>query len=359
MTRIAYFISPHGFGHAARAAAVMEAMAAANPSLRFEIFTTVPVWFFEDNLSELFRYHCLLNDLGFVQRNAFEPDIDRTMQQLDRMLPYDESQVFGISTYLRRINCELIICDIAPLGLLIARRAEITSVLVENFTWDWIYNLYAEYRPQIQQTIEYLGRLYELADLHVQTQPLCYPKAADLSVGPVSRKIKSARKRVRDKLGLPCGHKLVMITTGGIPQEYQFLKKLHDLQDIHFVIPCGCSSPENRKNLTLLPHHSEYFHPDLVNASDAVIGKAGYSTIAEVYHAGVAFGFIPCSHNPEAEKLVQFIRAEISCNAISEIEFHTGSWIERVESLVNMPRIKRSVPNGADLIAEFILGLRY
>jgi len=37
--RIAYFISSHGFGHAARAAAVMETLSESNPGVRFEIFT--------------------------------------------------------------------------------------------------------------------------------------------------------------------------------------------------------------------------------------------------------------------------------------------------------------------------------
>ncbi len=57
MRRIAYFISPHGFGHAARAASVMEAIHEIDPSIRFEIFTASPSWFFQDNLSGLFNYH--------------------------------------------------------------------------------------------------------------------------------------------------------------------------------------------------------------------------------------------------------------------------------------------------------------
>jgi hypothetical protein len=35
---------------------------------------------------------------------------------------------------------------------------------------------------------------------------------------------------------------------------------------------------QSKQNLVLLPHHSGFYHPDLVNASDAVIGKVGYST---------------------------------------------------------------------------------
>src|SRR5512136_2407451 len=44
--RIACFISPHGYGHAARAAAVMEAFHYHDPEKEFEIFASVPEWFF-------------------------------------------------------------------------------------------------------------------------------------------------------------------------------------------------------------------------------------------------------------------------------------------------------------------------
>jgi hypothetical protein len=83
MSRIAFFISPHGFGHAARAASVMEAMVEMDSSIRFDIFTTIPSWFFEDNLCGLYRYHYLVTDLGLVQRTAFEADIDQTLRHLN------------------------------------------------------------------------------------------------------------------------------------------------------------------------------------------------------------------------------------------------------------------------------------
>ena len=61
LCRIAYFISPHGYGHAARASAVMDAIHDISPSLRFEIFTTVPQWFFEQSLTGPFAYHSFIH----------------------------------------------------------------------------------------------------------------------------------------------------------------------------------------------------------------------------------------------------------------------------------------------------------
>ena len=66
MCSIAYFISPHGYGHAARACAVMAAMHELNPSIRFEIFTTIPQWFFDQSIPGTFTYHNLLTDIGLV-----------------------------------------------------------------------------------------------------------------------------------------------------------------------------------------------------------------------------------------------------------------------------------------------------
>ncbi len=62
--RIAYFISPHGFGHAARAAAVMEVLSEIDTGVQFEIFTTVPSWFFQDSMSAPYAYHHLVTDIG-------------------------------------------------------------------------------------------------------------------------------------------------------------------------------------------------------------------------------------------------------------------------------------------------------
>ena len=58
------------------------------------------------------------------------------------------------------------------------------------------------------------------------------------------------------------------------------------------VIPGAGGDIGRNENVIVLPHGSPFFHPDLVNASDCVVGKLGYSTLAEIYRAGVPFGFV-------------------------------------------------------------------
>ncbi len=84
--RIAFFISPHGFGHAARAASVMEALAEIESSIQFDIFTTVPEWFFAHSNNFTFQYHRLETDIGLVQKTPFQEDLPATVQKLKKFL---------------------------------------------------------------------------------------------------------------------------------------------------------------------------------------------------------------------------------------------------------------------------------
>jgi len=350
--RIAYFISPHGFGHAARAASVMEALAEIESSLQFDIFTTVPDWFFSQSNSFTFQHHRLETDIGLVQKTPFQEDLPATIQKLKKFLPFNQSRIATLAEKIRHLHCQLIVCDIAPMGIRVAQEAGVPSVLVENFTWDWIYQGYEE--EGFNEFNTYLQPIFAEATCHIQTQPICKPERVDFTAGPASRKIKSPSSHIRKRLGLSETDKVVTITAGGVPKNYGFIDKLKNRADTHFIIP-GASDSENiQNNLILLPENSTYFHPDLINAADAVIGKIGYSTIAEIYQAGTPFGYSARTHYRESKPLVSFVEKHMSGFAIGESEFQNGDWVYRLQELLALPRIERDTSNGAEQIAGFI-----
>jgi len=159
---------------------------------------------------------------------------------------------------------------------------------------------------------------------------------------------------IRRRLGLPEDDKMVLITTGGIPQRYDFLDKLNKLREITFVMPGAGPKMEILKNLIILPHRSDFYHPDLVGAADAVIGKVGYSTLSEIYHGGVPFGYVARSDFRESESLVQFIQKQMPGIAISESEFNNGNWTAKLADLLDLAPVKRNITNGAEQISRFI-----
>ncbi|MBN1992959.1 MAG: hypothetical protein JW953_09655 [Anaerolineae bacterium] len=352
--QIAYFVTPHGFGHAARAAAVMAALRQLEPGIRFEVFSKVPTWFFENSLGRAFNYHSLLTDIGLAQKNSLAEDLPETLRRLADFLPFDPAFIKNLAQQVNQLGCRLILCDIAPLGLAVAKAAGVPGVLIENFTWDWIYQGYAQDDGRINQYILYLQKLFAGADYHIQTEPVCAPGNVDLTTPPVSRKIRTPSSQVRRELGIPAQAKAVLVTMGGSFWQYTFLGKLESQNGFYFVVPGPGQQVEHRGKLVLLPHHSRFFHPDLVNACDAVIGKIGYSTIAEAHHAGTPFGYIARPKFRESQVLVDYITSQMNGIQLTETQFQNAEWLLRLPDLLALPRLARRGPNGADQVADFV-----
>ncbi len=352
---IAYFVTSHGYGHAARSTAIMAALQKINPALQFHIFTQTPRYFLEDSLTGPFTYHTLMTDIGVAQQSSLTEDLAETVRRLNDFLPFAPAHLDRLAQQLTQRHCRLVICDISPLGIAVAKAAHLPSLLVENFTWDWIYEGYLPREAGLGRHIAYLQSHFSAADYRLQTEPVCHRTPADLVITtPISRAFRSSIAKTRQQLGLPSGVKLVMITMGGILEQYSFLEQLKQISGIYFVIPGPVEQPQQQHNLFLLPHHSPFFHPDLINAADAVIGKVGYSTIAEVYQAGVPFGYVARPKFPESEFLVAYIEAKLPGLPLAKTDFMTGRWLSRLPELLAIPRVKRSGPNGAEQAARFV-----
>jgi hypothetical protein len=354
MNKIACFVSPHGFGHAARACALMDAVHTISSDLTFEIFTTVPQWFFQDSLSRSFGYHSLLTDIGLMQETPLRANISMTLDRLNSFLPFKNAYLENLANKITALGCKLVICDIAPLGIAVAAKAKIPSLLVENFTWDWVYREYADQWPELNRHMDYLQSVFQSADYHIQTEPVCLHRPSELRVGPISRLPKAERQEILHRLKIPHSRKLVVITMGGIQGQYDFLKKLNAVKGVSFVAPGGADAESLQDNVIMLPQRSDFFHPDLIAASNAVVGKAGYSTLAEVCHAGVPFGYVKRPHFKESEILGAYMEAKGNAIPIHPEEFENGAWISKLNQLLSLPTLQKTASNDASTVAQFV-----
>lgn len=352
---LAVFISSHGYGHAARISAVMTALLEIHPNLVFEVFTEVPYWFLTDSLPPAaFNYYPTRTDIGMAQKSPLREDIPRTLEKLKHFIPFEEKSLSGLVARLNKMDCRLVLCDIAPLGIAVARKASLPSVLVENFTWDWIYEGYPAYRRDFTPFITYLRTIFESADHHIQAQPVCHNRETALRVNPISRPPQQDRPTTRKKLGLPEDARVVLVTLGGIPTLHHYMQDLKKYRDIFFILPIDVPAMKREDNCLILPHHSDFYHPDLVAASDAVIGKLGYSTLAEVFHAGIPFGFIARDQFRESLALAEFAREHMPGIGIHQKEFEAGTWVGKIADLASIERIPREEENGAGQAARII-----
>ena len=338
---VACFVTSHGFGHATRAVAMLRTLAQNTAGLTVNVFSTLPDWFWQENLSPEISYHAhqLETDVGLVQKSPFEHDLDQTITRLERFLAFDDGTLEETRTTLQESKPDLILCDISPLGLVLGKELGIPTVLVENFTWDWIYEAYLDEEPRLRPIIRQLGELFQSADLRIQTEPICQRIENCPLVPPIFREFREPPERILEQLGLPPDRRYLLVTTGGIPQDFSFLDKLKDRADLHFVITSNFPRPERTDNLILLPHHSGFHFPDLVRASCGIVGKVGYGTVAETWGSKVPLFAVFRENFRESKPIKNFVDREIPSLEATEADFLNGKWIERIDEFLALPKV--------------------
>ncbi len=374
---LAFFISPHGYGHAARACAVMGAILRRRPQTRFRIFTTVPPAFFKASLpAGTFTYHRLESDVGLVQKTPLAEDIAATRRALARLYPPSPARLNALAEELQ--GCRAVLCDISPLGIAAARRAGLPSVLIENFTWDWIYRHYGEASNEAAPSasassspssapprlgyaqsplIDYaqiLEPLFAQADFHIQTRPLCAPHpAADVTLPPIARRPQKSRRETRAALGVPLDAPMLLLSLSEPLPPAPLRELLHRYPRLHVLLPGGEYLPSIPRLST--PPREACYHPNLVAAADFILAKAGYSTVAEAYHAGVPFAYLSRPQFPETPVLAAFIEANLGGLAVPALDWAEHTWPRLLGDLLSMPRREPRDPNGAEAAAKFVL----
>jgi hypothetical protein len=350
------FITSHGFGHASRSLAVLTELQALVPALRFEVFTQTPYWFLAENLDPAcFTHHDVNVDVGLVQKNPFQHDLPATLERLKDFLPLSKSTIDPLVTTLSHSSCRAIFCDISALGIAVANAIGIPSILLENFTWDWMYEEYLDEMPAFSDSIECIRSVYAQANLHLQTEPVCNPITGALTIPPISRRFRVSRETTRSSLDVLPEEHLVLLTTGGIRGSYDMLDRLRERSEVRFLLSGSSDTLQNEANLIHLPHRSGYHHPDLVGASDALVGKAGYGTVAEVRSAGSPFARVLRDNFRESPVLGAYLDKHILGFTLSDSQFNCGSWIDRLDELLSQPRNDNGNDNGASLAAAHIV----
>ena len=353
MREIACFISPHGFGHATREIAIIEAIQLIRPDIHAHFFTTVPKSLFAETLTN-FTYHPIVVDIGLVQSSALESDVPVTIEQLNLLQPFPKSLIEDLAAHCSK--CSLILCDIAPLGIAVAQYAGLPSILVENFTWDWIYRPYVEKYPQLQPHIQFVKTLFAQADYRIQTEPLCLQAPRDLHCEPIFRRTKGNQSSLREQLGYG-GKKLVVVTMGGIFQQPPSYRNKEEFPNIHFLFTGQKTTKRIEENLSLLAQDSNIYHPDLLSVADVVVCKAGYSTVAECCQAGARVISIGRADFPESAPLQFYLEDRLGGVSINPEIYQNGSWRALASDLLSLPKPAPATENGADQVASFLFNL--
>jgi hypothetical protein len=362
--RLAVFVSPHGFGHAARTAAILAALAARVPDFEPVLFTTVPRWFFEESLPQPWQLFDVACDVGLVQRDPLHEDPAATARQLAALIA--ELPLTDLADQIRELDCAAVVADIAPLGLAVAAAAGLPSILIESFTWDWIYRDYLAAEPALGPLAEQLAALFATATHRLQLTPCCAPFPGARTIPPVARACRRDSEAVRQSLAVPPGQPLVVVSMGGIPSRIGRHAdgtlapgwRVAAEVDATIAVLGASDHPlgERWGNLRLLPHRLDaipggLYHVDLVGAAEVLVGKLGYSTVAEAWHAGARYLYLRRPAFRESPVLERFVQEALPSAAIAPGDLASGAWLEQLSAMLANPRAQTRPALGAAVAA--------
>lgn len=277
--RIAYFVSSHGFGHAARTRSILQKLQVLAD---VTVFSAAPLWFWGDLEVQHVFYKA---DIGCVQQGTLTIDEAATHHSYIEFVKELPKRV----EYFRRLHLknpfDLIATDIAPEPLDFAYHLGVKSVLVANFTWLEIYAA----MPSMHTVLPNLRRQYLLAEsTYIPGFQTGMTWTRNSIVVDAVAEIGSC---IREDLNPDAKFgRLVYIDAGrwGTEIGWQNAKNFVDTLFIR-IGPKLDGLPMN----VLQFEYGAVRHADLVKSVDIVVSKPGYGIVTECMANGTLWGCIP------------------------------------------------------------------
>jgi L-arabinokinase len=344
---VAFYISGHGFGHASRQVEIINAFGARHPGARIVVRSAAARWLFERTIRVPFELDPRPCDTGIVQIDSLRLDAAASLANAREFYATFDARAGEEARLLRERGTRLVIVDAAPLGCEAAARAGIPSVVVSNFTWDWIYAAYAEHLHLAPDVIPTIQRAYRQASagwrlpLHGGFET--FESITDIPF--VARHARHGRDETRRRLGLPLERKLLLPTFGGYGVGGLDYARI-DLDPEWQVLADFPDAPIYDAGLR---------YEDLVGAVDAVFTKPGYGIISECLANGTPLVYTERGRFAEYDVLVREMPKYLRCAYLDNESLRAGRWraaLDRAANAPPPPELPRT--NGAEVVAELM-----
>ena len=275
---IALYISSHGFGHMTRCLGIMENILNNSDynlyiacSKKQNDFARIYLEEYKDRII----YKDLVTDIGLVNKeNSLEVDKSSLQQKLLEFTSSWDDLVNNEYDFIKNLNIKCVVSDISPIGTLVGNKLQLPVVLITNFTWVEQY----EYIGIDESIIDKYRQAYSYVTKFIKYD-LCLPMSSinceDINeAGFTCREIDLDKV---DKIKQQYG-KSIMVTCGKSANLNTInIKNFKGTIFTTSGIDITCEEDCNVVNLPIDILDTQNY----ITASDMVITKAGWGTIAE------------------------------------------------------------------------------
>lgn len=353
--RIAYYITPHGFGHAVRSLEVIRLLMDLDSGVEIFLVSDIPDFLVEQNVGRPLPFRRKRLDVGLVQQDSIRFDLPATLKALQDLYENRENLIAGEAEFLHSQGIQLVVADVPSLAFHAASRSNIPALGLGNFTWDWIYRDYASADPAWEPIVEWIREGYRLCSLFLQL-----PMHGDCSVCPtlrdvplITRRVGRTREETRRILSCDSKLKAYLIAFSHLDLDDEAQRRIEGIDHAVFFYkqPLDFRLANGRSLDDLDLSYSE-----VVAAMDGVITKPGYGIIADCMAYGTPMIYCDRGAFVEYDVLVRYMEEHLTTVYVPSQNMYAGEWKAALRRIEGLPRrIPQIRKDGARVCARFIL----
>ena len=347
MTHLLVALSSHGFGHAAQAAAVVNAWRRRQPQLRLTLRTLLPADLLARRFEGEFELAPCHTDVGMLMSSALDADLAATAAAYAQFHTEWDRRVHDEANALARLAPDLVLADVPYLPLVAAATIPIPAVAMCSLNWADIYaHYFLGTRPEAPDIHAQILDAYQRADCFLQLEP-SMPMAnlsRRIAIGPVAHVGINRRATLIAALGLSPTTRLAAISLGGIDMRLP-VEHWPSLTNVHWLVPASWKVAH--RAFTAM-ESLDMLITDMLSSVDVLIGKPGYGTFTEAACHGTRVLYVRRPDWPEDPCLVDWLTRHGNALEISRQQLELGDLTVPLRKLLEQPQRPPVIPAGID-----------
>lgn len=348
-------ISPHGYGHTAQIAPVVNALRKKLPDLRVTLRTTVTHTLLTARFDPPFTHIKTASDFGMTMANAVTVLAEQSAAAYAACHAHWDHKVEQEATALRALAPDLVLANVPYLPLAGAALAGIPSAALCSLNWADIYQHYCGQRAEAGRILEQMHAAYNSAAVFLRPQPCMPMTTLDNSrmIGPIARVGRDRRDEVNRIMNLSGEETLVLVAPGGIPTRWPMEHWPH-LPGVRWIVQSDwhVTHPDAiALEMLSMPI------TDVLRSGVVLLGKPGYGSIAECGCNGTPMLYLMRHDWPEEPYLLEWLQQHGRGLAIESHILETGNLSAALEELLAHPTKPAVEPSGIQEAAEQLRSL--
>lgn len=347
-------ISPHGYGHAAQTAPVVNALSARTPELRVTLATAVPRPLLAELFTGPFEVVERRSDFGMAMGSALDILVEESARAYEALHVNWNAALQAEAEWLTSLEPDLVLANVPYLTLAAAAEIGVPAVALCSLNWAEIHSHYCGAAPRARRIERRIRAAYGTAAAFIRPEPAL---AMDLDteivdVGPIARLGHNRSEEIRAHLGADTGDRLVLLTPGGAALDLP-TELWPAIPGVRWLLQDGLAA--GRPDMAGVGSLGIPFIDALASA-DALVTKTGYGALVEAGCNGIPMLYVRRDGWPEEPGLLAWLARHAPCRELARADLLRGAFAGPLEALWAMPRPEPARATGAEEAAALIAG---